>query len=128
MSTIKMRITGKAAIILGISLALFASGPASAGDTVQLRLYNDASDSIVVTVWDLNGRSPGPAVVSERINGFAWIPIFVSAGAVGKGHVKWIARTVDPTFHRCGYQEMRGVANDALVYVSVNSSCLRNTR
>jgi hypothetical protein len=128
MSTIKMRIIGKAAIILGISLALFASGPASAGDTVQLRLYNDASDSIVVTVWDLNGRSPGPAVVSERINGFAWIPVMVNAGVDGNGHIVWTARSGDETFLRCGQQDMDALGEDDSVRVFVDSSCGRTAR
>jgi hypothetical protein len=53
-------------------------------------------------------------------------PVMVSAGAAGKGHVKWIARTVDPSFLRCGYREMHGVANDAMVYISANSSCRKS--
>ena len=56
------------------------------------------------------------------------IRIYVIAGAAGMGHLKWIARTLDPGFDRCGHREMHGVENDALVYVSVNSGCRRITR
>ncbi|HEY0803016.1 MAG TPA: hypothetical protein VGD54_19430 [Steroidobacteraceae bacterium] len=123
-----MRITSKAGIILGISLALLASGSASAGDTVQLRLYNDGSDSIVVTVWDLNARSAGPAVISERIDGFAWIPVLVNAGADGNGHIVWTARNDDEAFLRCGRRDMDGLGEDESVRIIVDSSCARLAR
>jgi hypothetical protein len=122
-----MNIMRKAVVTLGLSLMLLASAETVADDPVMIRVYNDDTDDIVLSVYDMNAQPPEAVVANQRINGFAWIPIFVTAGAVGKGHVKWVARTVDPNFHRCGYQEMRGVANDALVYVSVNSSCLRST-
>jgi hypothetical protein len=72
----------------------------------------------------MNAKPPKAVVVNQRINGFAWIPaILVMAGAVGRGHLEWIARSVDPGFSKCGYREMREVENDTSVYVSLNSSC-----
>jgi hypothetical protein len=118
----------KAAFILGLSVMLSVSAAAVADDPVTIRIYNDNADAIVVSVYDMNAQSQQAVIANQRINGFAWIPASVTAGAVGKGHLKWIARTVDSGFHRCGYQEVHGVANDALVYISVNSSCLKRTR
>ena len=118
-----MRTMSKAVIILGLSLMLLASAEAVADDPVMIRIYNDNADAIVVSVYDMNAPSPEAVIANQRINGFAWIPISVAVGALGKGHVKWIARNVDSTFHRCGNQEVHGVENDAFVYVSVNSSC-----
>ncbi len=123
-----MRTMSKAAIIPSLSLMLLASAAAVADDPVMIRIYNDDADDIVLSVYDMNAEPPAAVIANQRISGFAWIPISVTAGAVGKRHLKWIARTVDPGFRRCGYQEMRGVANDALVYVSVDSSCRRVTR
>lgn len=111
-----------------LSLILLANAAAIADDPLTIRVYNDESDDIVVSVYDMNAQPQQAVIANQRINGFAWIPISVTAGAVRKGHLKWIARTADPGFHRCGYQEMRGVSNDALVYVSVNSSRRRVTR
>jgi hypothetical protein len=122
-----MRIISKAASILSLSLMLLVSAAAVADDPVMIRLYNDGSDAIVVSVYDMNTQPPEAVVFNQRINGFAWIPVSVTAGAVGKGHVEWTARTVDPSFRRCGHREMHGVANDAMVHVSVNSSCRRFT-
>jgi hypothetical protein len=124
----RMPAMSKTAIIHSLLLMLVASGAAVADDPLTVRIYNDEADDIVVSVYDMNAQPPDAVVADQRINGFAWIPISVTTGAVGKGHLKWIARTVDPGFRRCGYQEMHGVANDALVYVSVNTSCRRVTR
>jgi hypothetical protein len=117
----------KTVTILGLSLILLANAAAIADDPLTIRIYNDEADDIVVSVYDMNAQPPEAVVANQRINGFAWIPISATAGAVGKGHLKWIARTVDPGFGRCGYQEMRGVPNDAMVYIFANSSCGRVT-
>ncbi len=118
-----MRAKSKTAVILGLSLMLSVSVAAAGGDGLTIRIYNNDADDIVLSVYDMNAQPPEAVVANRRINGFAWMPISVTAGVMGKGHVKWIARTADPRFHRCGYQEMHGVENDVLVYVSVNSSC-----
>ena len=115
-----MRTLSKVAIFVGLSLM---SAAAVADNQVSIRIYNDEADDIVLSVYDMNAQPPATVVAEQRISGFAWIPASVTAGAVGKGHLKWIARTVDPDFRRCGYREMRGVESDALISVSANSSC-----
>src|ERR1700688_2424930 len=104
-----MRTMSKPVIILGLSLLLSVSASAFADDSVTIRIYNDDADDIVLSVYDMNAEPPQAVIANQRINGFAWIPISVTAGAVGKGHVKWVARTADPGFLRCGYQEIHGV-------------------
>ena len=118
----------KAVTIFGLSLMLLASAVTVADDPVTIRIYNDNAEDIVVSVYDMNAQPPEAVIANQRINGFAWISASVTAGAVGKGHVKWVARNVDSSFHSCGYREMHGVANDALVYVSVDSGCRNITR
>jgi hypothetical protein len=118
----------KAVFIAGLSLMLLMSAAAVAEDPLTIRIYNDDADAIVVSVYDMNAQSPEAVIAHQRINGFAWIPISVAAGAAGKGHVKWFARNVDSSFHLCGSQEVHGVAYDALVYVFADSSCRKTTR
>ena len=113
----------KAVTVFSLSLVLLAGAAAVADDPVTIRIYNDSAEDIVVSVYDMNEQPPEPVIANQRINGFAWIAASVTAGAVGKGHVTWVARNVDPSFHSCGSREMHGVANDALVYVSVDSGC-----
>ena len=81
----------KAGIILSLSLMLFVSASAVADDPVTIRLYNDDADDIVLSLYDMNAQPPQAVVANQRINGFAWIPISVTSGAIGKGHVKWFA-------------------------------------
>ena len=123
-----MRTISQLVIILSFSLTLLGTTAAVADDTVSLRIYNDGADDIVVTVYDMNAQPPGAVLASQRINGFAWIPVSVTAGAVGNGHVTWSARTADASFHRCGHQERRGLANEDSVRVFADSSCIRNAR
>jgi hypothetical protein len=118
----------KAVTIFSLSLMLLASAAGVADDPVNIRIYNDNAEDIVVSVYDMNAQPPEAVIADQRINGFAWISVSVAAGAAGKGHVKWVARNVDSSFHSCGYQEMHGVENDALVSVSVDSSCRKITR
>jgi hypothetical protein len=118
----------KPVIILSLSLMLLISSAAFADDPVTIRIYNDDADDIVVSVYDMNAQPPQAVIANQRINGFAWIPISVTAGAVGNGDVNWIARTADRGFHRCGYQELHGVAKDSFVYISADASCREITR
>jgi hypothetical protein len=122
-----MRAMRQPVIILGFSLMLLTA-TAAMGDTVTIKILNDGADDIVATVYDMDAQPPGAAIVNQRINGFAWIPVLVTAGAAGNAHVRWIARTADASFRRCGHQVRRGLANDATVHVSANSRCSDNTR
>jgi hypothetical protein len=123
-----MRIIGKTATLLVMSLALLANEPARADEMVTVRLYNDGTDDVVVTVYDLNAAPAVAALVSQRINGFAWIPLSVMAGADGNGHIVWRARSADETFHRCGRQDTGALGNDDSVRVFADSSCAKTAR
>jgi hypothetical protein len=119
-----MRTMNQRFIVLSLSLSLLLGGAAAiADDPVMIRIYNDGAEAVVVSVYDMNGQPPGAILSNQRINGFAWISVPVSAGTVGKGHVKWTARTADTSSRKCGYRDMHGVASGAFVYVFANSSC-----
>jgi hypothetical protein len=105
-------------------LLLFLAGTAGAdGDSVAIRLNNDGTDDVLVTVYDMNADPPGAVIVRQRINGFAWIPISVTAGAGGTGHIRWTATSALPGQHLCGHEGSRGLANDASVRVFADSQC-----
>ena len=114
--------------ILGLALMLLGARTTFGDDLINIRVYNDTAEKIVVTVYDMNAQPPGAVLASQRINGFAWIPVSVTAGAVGNGHIMWTARTAGASFHRCGHQEMRGLANDDSVRVFADSKCVRIVR
>jgi hypothetical protein len=106
----------------GLALMLFTTTTAI-GDMVTIKIRNDGSDDIVATVYDMNARPPGVAIANQRINGFAWIPVLVTAGNSGNAHVRWIATAGDASSRRCGQQDRRHLANDASVRVFANSRC-----
>ena len=88
-----MRTNIQPVTLVSLLMMLLLTTAALADDTVTIRIYNDGADNMVVTVYDMNAQPPGAVLASQRINGFAWIPVSVTAGAVGNGHIMWTART-----------------------------------
>jgi hypothetical protein len=112
--------------ILGLALMLLGTTAAFGDETVDLRVYNDTADEIVVTLYDMNASPPEPVLVRQIIEGFAWVPASVTPGIEGDGHVRWSAETTGTSFHRCGHQERRGLTSDAMVRVFTDSRCVNS--
>jgi hypothetical protein len=103
--------------------AMICSGAALADDGVPLKIMNDGTTDIVVTVYDLNA-SPRRIVVSgQRISGFSTIPISVTPGPDGMGNVSWTAITVDSDGRLCGRANRQSLANDTEIHVHADSPC-----
>jgi hypothetical protein len=119
-----MRKLDQPAVLLGFLLTMLVSATAVGDDMVAIRISNDGTDDIVVTVYDMNTEPPGAAVARQRINGFAWIPVSVIAGAAGMGHVRWTATSAKAGLRRCGHQDKRGLGNDDSVQVFADSPCV----
>ncbi len=102
---------------------LLASGAALADDGVPIKIMNDGTSDILVTVYDLNTNPRRIVVAGQRINGFSTVPISVTAGPDGLGHVSWTATSVDRDTRLCGHEDMRNVATDALVHVHADTDC-----
>jgi hypothetical protein len=103
--------------------ALLASGSTFADDGVPLKITNDGTTDIVVTVYDLNASPRRVVVASQRINGFSTVSISVTAGADGMGSVSWTATTVDSDSRLCGRANRQNLANDTEVRVHADSPC-----
>jgi Na+(H+)/acetate symporter ActP len=110
-------------IAAGVLAALLASGSALADDGVPLKITNDGTTDIVVTVYDLNASPRRVVVAAQRINGFATVPISVTAGADGMGNVAWTATTVDGVGRLCGRADRQNLANDTEVHVHADAPC-----
>lgn len=123
-----MRKLRQPAILLGCLLTVLVSATAVGDDMVAIRISNDDTDDVIVTVYDMNAEPPGAVVVHQRINGFAWIPVSVTAGAAGMGHVRWTATSAIPGQHRCGQHDTRGLGNDDAVKVFADSACVPKRR
>jgi hypothetical protein len=114
------------ACLLALTCLSMGSLPARANDTVSITITNDNTDDILVTVYDMNTRPHGKVVDGQRISGFASIPVSVTAGAGGTGHVYWRATTLDPDMPQCGRRDKGGLSNGASVHVFAHSQCSHN--
>ena len=119
-----MRKLCQSAGILGLLLTLSAGATAVGDDMVAVKLSNDGTDDILVTVYDMNAAPPGAVVVRQRISGFAWIPVSVTAGRAGFGHIQWTATSAAAGQHRCAQRDTRGLGNDDSVAVFADSPCV----
>ena len=111
------------ACLLALTCLSMGSLPARANDTVSITITNDNTDDILVTVYDMNTRPHAKVLDGQRINGFASVPVSVTAGAGGTAHVSWRATTLDPDMPQCGRRDKAGLSNGASVHVSAHSQC-----
>jgi hypothetical protein len=103
-------------------LASLAAGVAM-GDGIQLKITNDGTQDIVVTVYDMNARPSRLVLQNARINGFSSVPISALGDAAGRANLSWTATSVDPAFRKCGHNETLGIGEDSAISVYVDSSC-----
>lgn len=94
-----------------------------ADDKVAIQVTNDNTNDVIVSLYDLNTTPRTKLLSHQRINGFASIPISVSAGSDGSGHVYWTAVSADPATRRCGRKDKPGLAVDASVHVYAKAEC-----
>ncbi len=111
----------KAALVLSC-LPLLAARTAHGGEGVEVKITNDGTEDIVVTVYDLS-TEPRKAVLSNvRINGFTSLPISLTGDANGKADLSWTATSIDQVSPKCGHAETV-VSNAASVNVHADSAC-----
>ena len=117
-----MRRQTKVALILSCLPLLFFQGRARGGEGVEVKITNDSTEDIMVTVYDMS-TNPGRVVLANaRINGFTSIPIALTADADGRANVAWTATSTDPVFPKCGHANS-AVGKDDSVNVSADSAC-----
>ena len=110
------------AALIASCLPLLFAGSARGGEGVEVKIINDGTDDIVVTVYDMNTSPERVVLINARINGFTSVPISLVGDATGKAHLSWTATSADPAFPRCGHANTM-VINAASVSVHADSSC-----
>jgi hypothetical protein len=117
-----MRAKFKAAFILA-SLPLLMMGKALGGEGVQVKITNDGTQDILVTVYDMNAQPQRILLQNARINGFTSVPISAIGDATGRANLSWTATSTDSASPKCGHDNTPGVGNDSAVNVHADSSC-----
>jgi hypothetical protein len=116
-----MRNLTKAALIMSC-LPLLLSGVALGGEGVEVKITNDGTEDIVVTVYDMNTTPRRLVLTNAHINGFTSVPITLIANADGKASLSWAATSADAAFPKCGHADTV-VGDEASVNVHADSSC-----
>jgi hypothetical protein len=117
-----MRTIRHAALILGLLLPVI-DGAAAYGDGVAVKITNDGTEDVIVTVYDTSTRPYRAVLVGARINGFASVPVSLLTDATGKANIAWTATSVDANNPRCGHASKFGLADAAAVNVYADSNC-----
>lgn len=108
---------------VGALALMFAGAAALADDGVQIKIINDNTSDIIVTVYDMNGVPPRIVVTGQRINGFSSVPITVTLGRDGKAHVSWTAVSVDTNSRLCGNADRPALDSDTAVHTYAKTPC-----
>jgi hypothetical protein len=96
-----------------------ALGP---GEGIAVKITNDGTEDIVVTVYDMNTNPLRAVLANARINGFTSVPISLVADNTGKANLSWTASNADSRSPKCGHADTV-VGNAAQVHVHADSSC-----
>ena len=103
-----------------LPLMLF-SAIAVGDDGINLKITNDGTVDIFVTVYDANTHLP--VAEHQRVNGFSATPVSASADASGLANISWTAIGVDDSDPHCGHGAASGLHADAVVNVHAGSDC-----
>lgn len=112
---------GRSALALG--LCLLCAGTALGSDGILVKIANDSSANVVVTVIDMNLNPEQPIVSNETIYGFASLSIHVSPDGSGYGHIRWTATSGSDGSRTCDHKESSRLSTDNVVHVSASNSC-----
>ena len=122
-----MRIIHQPAVILGLLLLCAAGAGAEADEMLAITITNNNTNDVIVTVRDLNTVAHTKVLEGQRIGGFTSVPVSITAGAGGTGHVSWRATTTEDT-PKCGHKDRPGLASNDSVHVYAKSACPARTR
>jgi hypothetical protein len=116
----KMRTPMRIALMTSCLSLLYAG--AILGQGVEVKITNDGTEDILVTVYDRTTNPERAVLTRERINGFTSVPISLAADATGRASLSWTATSTGTASPKCGHADTV-VGNADSVNVHVDSSC-----
>jgi hypothetical protein len=114
------------AVGAALGVACMVAGVALGSDGISVKVTNDTSSNVVVTVIDMNVSPEQVLISNETVYGFATLPIRISPDARGYGHIRWTATSGSAGSRACGHKERDQLSADSVVHVSASSSCDAN--
>jgi hypothetical protein len=115
-----MRSPNKTVMFMSCLALLYASSVLGQG--VEVKIINNGTEDIVVTVYDRTTNPARAVLTNQRINGFTSVPISLTGDATGKANLSWTATSADAASPKCGHADT--IVNNAdSVDVRADSSC-----
>jgi hypothetical protein len=111
------------AIRATLAATCMVAGVALGSDGISVKVTNDTSNNVVVTVIDMNDNPEQVLVSNQTIYGFASLSIRVSPDASGYGHIRWTATSGSAGSRACGHKERDQLSAESIVHVSAGDSC-----
>jgi hypothetical protein len=115
-----MRVSVTSSLLACATLLLAAA--ALGGEGIQVRITNDGTQDVVVTVYDMNANPEWPVLENARLNGFTSVPISLIGDATGRARLAWTATSSDGVSRKCGHDDAN-VGDDSAVNVHADSNC-----
>jgi hypothetical protein len=115
-----MRNLNRAVLFMGCLPLLYAG--TVLGQGVEVKITNNGTEDIVVTVYDRTTNPARAVLTNQRINGFTSVPISLTGDATGKANLSWTATSADAASPKCGHADTI-VSNADSVNVRADSSC-----
>jgi len=115
-----MRSPSKAVLFMSCLPLLYAG--TVLGQGVEIKITNDGTEDIVVTVYDKTTNPARAVLTNQRINGFTSVPISLMGDATGRANLSWTATSADAASPKCGHADTV-VSNADSVNVHADSSC-----
>jgi hypothetical protein len=118
-----MHFNTRTAVILS-SIPLFLAGAAAlGGEGVQVKITNNGTEDIVVTVYDMSTHTPRVVLENARINGFTSVPVNVISDSTGRANLSWTATSMDRTTPACGHDDGVEISDSSSLNVHADSTC-----
>lgn len=118
-----MSLKMRTAVILS-SIAMFLAGAAAlGGEGVQVKVTNDGTQDIVVTVYDMSSRTPRVVLENARINGFTSVSINALSDDTGHANLSWRATSADRISPACGHDDGVEIGDSSALNVHADASC-----
>jgi hypothetical protein len=108
--------------VLAVCFALLWAAAAAAGEGVEVKITNDGTQDILVTVYDRSTNPERVVLENARINGFTSVPVSLVGDDTGRANLTWTATSADPVSPKCG-RATTVVDNAGTVSVHADSSC-----
>jgi hypothetical protein len=107
-------------------LIILACSPfvmALVADGVQVKISNETTQDLIVTVYDLSAQPQKVLLQNSHINGFTSVVVNAIGDATGRANLSWSATNSDALSPKCGHGEVRGLANNSTTTVQADSTC-----